>query len=163
MEKELKAKAIKEALVGSLLFIIGMFIMLVTIFIANWATTKTFHFDILLYILIPLLILTILYVIIRVRFINKLQLTYGKIIKIEKSSSKESEVYQNFIIKYTDESTNKECQTIVYDHFGDNVKELGKEIEKFYQDGQKLSNKKVPVLYTPNNPNKTIVFFENAI
>ena len=161
MEKELKAETRKKIILIGIFDIIMSLIILVMIFAGIFASKDIFYFTAMLYIFIFLVIVIMIYVTRKLIFINKANFTYGKIIKVEKNSpSKQSDVYQNFIIEYTDESTNKTCKTIVYEHFGDNDKEYEKEIQDFYSSGQKILGKNVPILYIKNNPNKTLVFLK---
>lgn len=162
MEKELKEKARKKTILSGVIFNITALIILFIIFIGIFEATKVFYFSIMLYIFIVFFILSLLYIMKNLIFISKSQFTYGKVIKIEKSNPKLSDVYQNFTIEYIDDNTNQSYQTIVYEHFGDNDDELDNEINTFYEEGQKLLNKKVPVLYIKNRPDKTVCFLDRV-
>ena len=116
MEKELKTIARKStiscAVFGTITSIIILMMILITIFVHMFATTSktsTFYFTTTLCICMLPIIISTIYTIRKLRLIKKSHFTYGKIIKIEKDTPGSSDVYQNFIIEYIDEGTNKKC------------------------------------------------------
>lgn len=162
MEKELKALAKKSVISIGIMCTIGAIFLCSIIFIGIFAFTKVFYYIPMLYMVTLIILLSVLLLIKNLIYIKQSHFTYGKVTKIEKSSLDESQVYQNYIVEYIEDRTNKTCETKIYEQFGDNLEELKNEIQKFYEYGQELIGKKVPVLYKPNKPKKTYVFLKMA-
>lgn len=162
MEKELKVIARKEAIFNTKLGIITATILCALFFLGIFAVTNTFYFIPMLWIFAIIIIVSVLLIIKKLIFIKNACLTWGKITNIEKSQPEASDVWQQFVIEYTDKSTNETYEVKRGNHFGDNEEELKKEIQEYYEEGKKLLGKRVPVLYKTNEPNKTMVFFEMA-
>lgn len=162
MEQELKALVKKGVISIEIICIIGAIFLCSMIFIGIFVVTTVFFYKPMLLMITLIILLSILLLIKNLRFIKQSHLTYGKVTKIEKSSLDESLAYQNYIVEYIDDRTNKICETTIYEQFGDNLEELKNEIQKFYEDGQKLIGKKVPVLYKPYESKKTYVFLKMA-
>ena len=115
MEKELKNKARRSVLVKALIGVIcGGLLSLFLSF------NKTMM--IVLFLLVS--IVSVLYVIRELWFIRESRLTYGKIIKVEKSEPDNSQAYQNYIIEYFDKESEERLETIVYEQFGENDEDL---------------------------------------
>ncbi len=162
MEKELKAIAGKTAIFNTTLGIITAVILCALIFLGIFAFTETFYFIPMLWTFAIIITASVLLTIKKFIFIKHSCFTWGKIINIEKSPPEASDVWQAFVIKYTDKGTGKTYEIERCNHFGDNEEELKKEIKEYYEEGQKLLGKRVPVLYETNKPGKTMVFFEKA-
>lgn len=133
----------------------------VPIFILKYSHENSFDFTVLFWIFGIVSGIALLCVILRFIFIYTAHLVYGKVVDIEDSLPEDTQVYRNFVIEYTDPYGN-ECQTKVYEQFGDNSEELEKQIKDFIASGHKLLGKKVPVLYKKNKPEKSIVFLNYA-
>ena len=161
MEKELKVKAKKDSIYNRTFgFVVFSFLAVVVVY-SILTITNTFNIKIIVYSIVIIAIISMLYIIRDLVFINKSKLTYGTIVKVETSDPDNSQAYQNYFIEYIDESNNHTNQTIVYEQFGDNDDEVQEEIKIFFEQGQNKIGKKVPLLYLENNPNKTIVFMKN--
>lgn len=162
MEKELKALAKKSVISIGIICTIGAIFLCSMIFIGIFAFSRVFYYIPMLYMVTLIILLSVLLLIKNLIYIKWSHFTYGKVTKIEKSSLNESQVYQNYIIEYIEGRTSKTYETNVYEQFGDNLEELKNEIQKFYEDGQRLIGKKVPILYKPNEPKKVYVFLKMA-
>lgn len=86
-------------------------------------------------------------------------MTYGKIIKVEKSEPDNSLAYQNYIIEYFDKESEERLETIVYEQFGDNDEDQEENIKEFFKEGQRKIGKDVPLLYLTKKPERTYVSF----
>ena len=150
MEKELKNKARRMVLVKALIGV--MCGGLLSLFLSF---NKTFM--IVLFLLVS--IVSVIYVIRELLFIRESRLTYGKIIKVEKSEPDNSQAYQNYIIEYFDKESEERLETIVYEQFGDNDEDQEENIKEFFKEGQRKIGKDVPLLYLTKKPEKTYVSF----
>ena len=150
MEKELKNKARRSVLVKALIGV--MCGGLLSLFLSF---NKTFM--IVLFLLVS--IVSVIYVIRELWFIRESRLTYGKIIKVEKSEPDNSQAYQNYIIEYFDKESEERLETIVYEQFGDNDEDQEENIKEFFKEGQRKIGKDVPLLYLTKKPEKTYVSF----
>lgn len=162
MEKELKVIAGKEAIFNTKLGIVTAIILCALIFLGIFAVTDTFYFIPMLCAFAIIITASVLLTIKKINFIKHSCFTWGEITNIEKSQPEASDVWQEFVIEYTDKVTGETYEVKRGNHFGDNEEELKKEIQEYYEEGQKLLGKRVPVLYETNKPGKTMVFFEKA-
>ncbi len=162
MEKELKVIAGKETIFYTKLGIITAVILCALIFLGIFAFTATFYFIPMVWAFAIIITASVLLTIKKFNFIKHSCFTWGKIINIEKSPPEASDVWQAFVIEYTDKGTHEAYEIKRCNHFGDNEEELKKEIQEYYEEGEKLLGKRVPVLYETNKPGKTMVFFEKA-
>lgn len=150
MEKELKNKARRSVLVKALIGV--MCGGLLSLFLSFNKTLM-----IVLFLLVS--IVSVIYVIRELWFIRESRLTYGKIIKVEKSEPDNSQAYQNYIIEYFDKESEERLETIVYEQFGDNDEDQEENIKEFFKEGQRKIGKDVPLLYLTKKPEKTYVSF----
>ena len=150
MEKELKNKARKSVLVKALIGV--MCGGLLSLFLSFNKTLM-----IVLFLLVS--IVSVIYVIRELWFIRESRLTFGKIIKVEKSDPNNSQAYQNYIIEYFDKESEERLETIVYEQFGDNDEDQEENIKEFFKEGQRKIGKDVPLLYLTKKPEKTYVSF----
>lgn len=150
MEKELKNKARRSVLVKALIGV--MCGGLLSLFLSFNKTLM-----IVLFLLVS--IVSVIYVIRELWFIRESRLTFGKIIKVEKSEPDNSQAYQNYIIEYFDKESEERLETIVYEQFGDNDEDQEENIKEFFKEGQRKIGKDVPLLYLTKKPKKTYVSF----
>ena len=150
MEKELKNKARRMVLVKALIGV--MCGGLLSLFLSFNKTLM-----IVLFLLVS--IVSVIYVIRELWFIRESRLTYGKIIKVEKSEPDNSQAYQNYIIEYFDKESEERLETIVYEQFGDNDEDQEENIKEFFKEGQRKIGKDVPLLYLTKKPERTYVSF----
>lgn len=150
MEKELKNKARRMVLVKALIGV--MCGGLLSLFLSFNKTMM-----IVLFLLVS--IVSVIYVIRELWFIRESRLTFGKIIKVEKSEPDNSQAYQNYIIEYFDKESEERLETIVYEQFGDNDEDQEENIKEFFKEGQRKIGKDVPLLYLTKKPGKTYVGF----
>ena len=150
MEKELKNKARRMVLVKALIGV--MCGGLLSLFLSFNKTMM-----IVLFLLVS--IVSVNYVIRELWFIRESRLTYGKIIKVEKSEPDNSLAYQNYIIEYFDKESEERLETIVYEQFGDNDEDQEENIKEFFKEGQRKIGKDVPLLYLSKKPDRTYVSF----
>lgn len=150
MEKELKNKARRSVLVKALIGV--MCGGLLSLFLSFNKTLM-----IVLFLLVS--IVSVIYVIRELWFIRESRLTYGKIIKVEKSEPDNSQAYQNYIIEYFDKESEERLETIVYKQFGDNDENQEENIKDFFKEGQRKIGKDVPLLYLTKKPERTYVSF----
>ena len=162
MENELKNKSRHALVIEVQLIAVVSITILFLVFVGIFATTGSFFPKLILCVFLFIAFITALYSIKELIFIKKAHLTFGTVIRIDKSDPNESQAYQNYIVEYIDEATKHTEQTIVYELFGDNDEECVKKIQEFYDQGQELIGKRVPLLYITNVPKKTKVFLNDA-
>lgn len=118
MEKELKVIARKAALFNTKLGAITATILCALIFLGIFAGTNTFYVIPMLWIFAIIIIVSVLLIIKKLIFIKNACLTWGKIIKIEKSQPEASDVWQEFVIEYTDKGAGEAYEIKRGNHFG---------------------------------------------
>ena len=130
-------------------FFLALFLLFVVFALCLWNKA--------LIVLAWILVVPLIHVYKRKRFLKNAEFCFGKIIAVTLNDN--DDVYLSTQIEFMDSSSNKTHQRFVYEHWGDFREEAQDEINQFYEDGKRRIGQEVPVFYKKGNPKKNIVFF----
>lgn len=105
-------------------------------------------------------LLPLLHIVKRKAFFKKAQFCYGEITDVAPGDY--DDICMSTKIEFKDNCSGKVYETWVYEHWGDYEEEMKEAIDEFYKNGMERIGKKVPLFYSPKNPNKTLAFIDTV-